>query len=1180
MRITNLNVDGFGVWNSLELSDLSEISVFYGPNEAGKTTLMQFVRSVLYGFSPERRARYVPPVGGGRAGGTMLVTDGPDCYAIMRHADLTSDGGEVARVSDGHSGAADDGTLGRLLGDVDEPTFNNVFAFGLREIQELATLSDTQAASELYGLALGLDRVSLVDVLGELESSRNRILAADDRPSLVTQLLGQRERLRDEIAELGQATVRYLALSAERQSLDAEVVRLEEDHARWDKQAREVTLARVLQDRWRRRSALDAQLQGMGSFDALGENALARYERLGTKIATRRRRFARLARKRKSLRDEIAQLAINETLSRQAPRLEALSEQQQWIRSLELQIKSLEEEVLNLELRRDASAPRGGGGAESTNLQTAPLSPRAISELRAAAKAVSQARRDIRQLQSRTATSAEASAGLLRQVEAAAGRAGQKGLTQALAEAGELVSQLRKRVQLDERLDQLARRETQLEEQGQDHLENQILPSWALAGLGALFVLGCALVLLFVAGLVLPASLSGALGWPVGLVGVLAAGAAGAIKFGMEHSASSQLDTCHQQISLLKEQAKEARAERDSLDERLPRGGGPLVARLQTAEKALARLEELLPLDAQREAAAREADAAAKQAEAAQETLRAARKKWRRMLAAFGLPAKIRPRELRTVSRQREQWRDLNKQLVERQAELGRQRAEFETLAGRIRQLVAQVAVVPHSQLPLEQLAQCLGELNEQQKLIKQRDQLAAENRNLRGKQNKLVREANRFRKRRRRLLEAAGVRDEAEFRRRATLQAEAQRLRTERAALADEIASAVAPVCSEEQLSAWLSGGRNLEQLEPELTEARRAARERWNATVERRGEMNEQLKTLVENRQLGHMRVELGIVEKRLQDALDRWRVLTTCGMMLSAVREYYEREHQPQALRDASVYLQRLTGGRYTRVWTPLGKHCLKVDDGQGASLGVELLSSGAREQLFLALRLALVAAYARRGVVLPLVLDDVLVNFDVVRAKAAATVLRDFARQGCQVLVFTCHEHIAKLFKTIKADVRQLPDRVQMLSSDDGASARRSRRARIEVSPEPLPAAEPVLEPEDIEADVAVQEIEKPPLEVPPLEKVEAIVPEPPAPVAPVMEHPLPPVAPVAPPPASPPRRGASRPVPRPRGRRDRWSAEEFEGELTDRVRSGAQSWERESQIEHGDDFAATEDAEAA
>ena len=124
---------------------------------------------------------------------------------------------------------------------------------------------------------------------------------------------------------------------------------------------------------------------------------------------------------------------------------------------------------------------------------------------------------------------------------------------------------------------------------------------------------------------------------------------------------------------------------------------------------------------------------------------------------------------------------------------------------------------------------------------------------------------------------------------------------------------------------------------------------------------------------------------------------------------------------------------------------------------------MLSRGTREQLFLALRLALVASYARRGVVLPLVLDDVLVNFDVGRAKAAALVLRDFARQGYQVLIFTCHEHISKLFKNIKADVRQLPDRLQMPTADDGASGRRSRRTRIEVVPEPQPVAEPAIRP---------------------------------------------------------------------------------------------------------------------
>ncbi len=58
-------------------------------------------------------------------------------------------------------------------------------------------------------------------------------------------------------------------------------------------------------------------------------------------------------------------------------------------------------------------------------------------------------------------------------------------------------------------------------------------------------------------------------------------------------------------------------------------------------------------------------------------------------------------------------------------------------------------------------------------------------------------------------------------------------------------------------------------------------------------------------------------------------------------------------------------------------------------------------------------------------LPLVLDDVLVNFDTVRAKQAARVLRDFAELGNQVVMFTCHEHIMRMFYEIGVQVRVLP-----------------------------------------------------------------------------------------------------------------------------------------------------------
>ena len=113
------------------------------------------------------------------------------------------------------------------------------------------------------------------------------------------------------------------------------------------------------------------------------------------------------------------------------------------------------------------------------------------------------------------------------------------------------------------------------------------------------------------------------------------------------------------------------------------------------------------------------------------------------------------------------------------------------------------------------------------------------------------------------------------------------------------------------------------------------------------------------------------------------------------------------------NTAVYLARLTRGRYARVWAPLGERTLRVDDGHGRTFAVEELSGGTREQLFLALRLGLVRHAAERGVDLPLILDDVFVNFDQLRTEAAFETFREFAEEGRQVLLFTCHLHLAQL-----------------------------------------------------------------------------------------------------------------------------------------------------------------------
>ena len=110
------------------------------------------------------------------------------------------------------------------------------------------------------------------------------------------------------------------------------------------------------------------------------------------------------------------------------------------------------------------------------------------------------------------------------------------------------------------------------------------------------------------------------------------------------------------------------------------------------------------------------------------------------------------------------------------------------------------------------------------------------------------------------------------------------------------------------------------------------------------------------------------------------------------------------------------------------------------------------------MFLALRLALVAEYNRRGASMPIILDDVFVNFDDRRAsRAAAEVLVDVAHSGQQLLVFTCHEHIKEIFAALDADVRDLPTEVGRVE--------RSKLARGESKPRP---AAPVAVPAEVPA----------------------------------------------------------------------------------------------------------------
>jgi len=324
MKITDLKIDGFGVWHDLTLRGLSpELTVFYGPNEAGKSTLMQFMRSVLYGMSPMRRERYLPPVVGGRPGGWLKVQTDHGPLTISRYADRgPTDIGKVTIITaDGEEQG--DRLLRESLEHVDEPTYLNIFAVGLREVQELGSLSDTAAAQWLYRLTSGLDRISLYDVIRMLEGTRLRLLNSSEEKSELRALLSQQEQLRGELEELIAKGRRWAQSAVKLRELAEEVDARQAEAKALAARARRLEVAISLKPLWMKRGKIDDQLERFINLQPLEEGTLATLDDFNKRIEEHERQRDILKGQRQQLRDDAKRLGINDALIRNGKRLEA-----------------------------------------------------------------------------------------------------------------------------------------------------------------------------------------------------------------------------------------------------------------------------------------------------------------------------------------------------------------------------------------------------------------------------------------------------------------------------------------------------------------------------------------------------------------------------------------------------------------------------------------------------------------------------------------------------------------------------------------------------------------------------------------------------------------------------------------------------------------------------------------
>jgi uncharacterized protein YhaN len=182
----------------------------------------------------------------------------------------------------------------------------------------------------------------------------------------------------------------------------------------------------------------------------------------------------------------------------------------------------------------------------------------------------------------------------------------------------------------------------------------------------------------------------------------------------------------------------------------------------------------------------------------------------------------------------------------------------------------------------------------------------------------------------------------------------------------------------------------------------------------LEERGLIKASIEELSTSSKLQELRLDVQSLMSEIERLLFSWRVDAFSEYLLAeALKKVGESAFKNVSI-SASDIFSSITLGMYSEVNLGAKGSSVVVKDRAGKTLEPSQLSQGTVEQLYLSLRLALAKVSKDSFGSLPILLDDVLVNFDKERARAILKVLAEMSKEN-QVLYFTCHEWIRELYE---------------------------------------------------------------------------------------------------------------------------------------------------------------------
>ncbi|HOF40267.1 MAG TPA: AAA family ATPase [Candidatus Hydrogenedentes bacterium] len=176
---------------------------------------------------------------------------------------------------------------------------------------------------------------------------------------------------------------------------------------------------------------------------------------------------------------------------------------------------------------------------------------------------------------------------------------------------------------------------------------------------------------------------------------------------------------------------------------------------------------------------------------------------------------------------------------------------------------------------------------------------------------------------------------------------------------------------------------------------------------------------------RSINEIEEERAAVSQRVEDLQLELEAAAHAAAIIEEVARDRHAHIAPVLAQTASRYLSRITNGAYTEL---LLDRDLQVivrvpQTDQLHSTPQKNLSKGTVDQIYLALRLALVTCLSAEGERVPMLLDDPFANYDDARLAQALSLLAEL-RELPQILLFTCRDDVADTARRLHVPVLAL------------------------------------------------------------------------------------------------------------------------------------------------------------